>query len=267
MTTSSIAWTEETITIAGSPIKLIKGGSGAPLLILHDEMGHPGWLRWHQNLAQNHTLYIPWHPGFGESPPLDWVMNLHDLAVWYLGALDDLGLEEVDVMGFSLGGWLAAEMAVMCPQQFRRLILVSAAGVRPPEGEIYDIFQVVAKAYIAHSLFNPSAVPEFQAICPDEPTEAQTFNWETSLEGACRLSWRPYMHYPALPHLLPRLKRLPTLIIWGRQDPIIPLSAGQLYHQSIPNSRLEVLENCGHRPEVEHPERFTAAVQGFLAQG
>ena len=93
MTTSSVTWTEEMVEVAGSRIKLVKGGSGDPLLILHDEMGHPGWLRWHEALAQNHTLYIPWHPGFGESAELDWVMNLHDLAIWYLGALDDLGLE------------------------------------------------------------------------------------------------------------------------------------------------------------------------------
>ena len=64
MTTSSITWTEEMVEAAGIRIKLIKGGSGDPLLVLHDEMGHPGWLRWHEALAQNHTLYIPWHPGF-----------------------------------------------------------------------------------------------------------------------------------------------------------------------------------------------------------
>ena len=182
-----------------------------------------------------------------------------------MGALDELGLEGVDVVGFSLGGWLAAEMAVMCPQQFRRLALVSAAGVRPPEGEIYDIFQVVAKSYITHSLFDPGSVAEYQDICPDEPSPEQMENWENSLEGTCRLSWRPYMHYPALPQLLRRLQRLITLIVWGRQDPIVPFSAGQLYHQSIPNSRLEVFENCGHRPEVEQPDRFVETLRGWLA--
>ena len=70
MTTSSITWTEETVEVAGCRINLIKGGSGDPLLVLHDEMGHPGWLRWHETLAQDHTLYIPWHPGFG--PSMNW---------------------------------------------------------------------------------------------------------------------------------------------------------------------------------------------------
>ena len=265
MTATSQAWTQETIDVAGTQIQMVKGGSGDPLLILHDEMGHPGWLRYHQALAENHTLYIPWHPGFGDSPELDWVMTLHDLAIWYLGALDELGLEGIDVMGFSLGGWLAAEMAVMCPQQFKKMVLVGAAGVRPPQGEIYDIFQVVAKGYITRSVLDPAAVPEFDQVCPEEPSPEQMDLWESSLEGACRISWRPYMHYPVLPQLLRRLKRLPTMLVWGRQDPIVPVSAGQLYHDSIPNSRLEIIENCGHRPEIEHPNQFINLVKGFLA--
>ena len=126
------------------------------------------------------------------------------------------------------------------------------------------VFQVVAKVYITRSLLHPEDVPEFQAICPDEPTAEQLENWETSLEGACRLSWRPYMHYPALPNLLPRLKRLPTLIVSGDQDPIVPASAAQLYHTSIPNSRLEIIEGCGHRPEVEQTERFVELIRSWF---
>ena len=72
------------------------------------------------------------------------------------------------------------------------------------------------------------------------------------------------MHYRGLHHLLPRLKRLPALIIWGRQDPIVPLSGGQLYHDSIPGSRLAVMDNCGHRPEVEKPDEFVRIVKEFL---
>ena len=116
MTTIAQPWTEQIVEAAGSTLQLIKGGTGEPLLILHDEIGHPGWLRFHHALSENYTLSIPSYPGFGESPPLEWVMGMHDLARWYLGALDDLGLENVKVIGISLGGWLAAEMASMCPQ-------------------------------------------------------------------------------------------------------------------------------------------------------
>ncbi len=265
MTTASQTWTEEMVQVADVRLQLVKGGTGEPLLLLHDEMGHPGWLGFHQALSQEYTLHIPSHPGFGETDQVDWFMNMRDLAGWYLGALEDLGLEPVKVVGFSLGGWLAAEMATMCPQQFKKLVLVDAAGVKPPTGEIFDIFQVVAKSYITTSIIDSEATREFQQICPDEPTPEQSDLWEVAREATCRLSWRPYMHYPALPQLLSRLKRLPTLIVWGQQDPIVPLSAGQLYHESIPGSTLSVIQNCGHRPEVEKPEQFVGLVREFLA--
>ena len=78
------------------------------------------------------------------------------------------------------------------------------------------------------------------------------------------MGWRPYMHYPGLPHLLHRLRKLPTLIVWGRQDAIVPLSAGEAYHQAIPGSRLVVLDPCGHRPEIEQADEFVRLVREFL---
>lgn len=267
MTTLTQTWTDEIVEAAGTTIQLVKGGSGEPLLILHDEMGYPGWLRVHEALAQQHTLYIPSHPGFGKSPPLDWILNIRDMAVWYLDALDDLGLGRVPVVGFSLGGWLAAEMATMCPEHFRRLVLVGAVGVKPPSGQIYDMFLEVAKEFLTASFLNPAGTPEFARICPETPTPEQAEAWEVAREQACRLGWRPYMHDPSLPHLLRRLRKLPTLIVWGRQDAIVPLSAAEAYQASIPGSRLTVLENCGHHPEMEHTEEFVHVVQTFLAEG
>ena len=265
MTTTAKPWTQESIDVAGAKIQVVKGGSGDPLLLLHGEMGYPGWLRFHDALAENNSIIAPTHPGFGTTPRLDWVMNMRDLAGWYLEAIDDLGLGRVNLMGSSLGGWLAAEMATMAPDMFNKLALVAPAGVRPPTGEIFDMFLVVAKEFIETSILDHDATPEFQAVCPDEPTPEQAEAWEVAREEAARLSWRPYMYYPALPNLLSRLKRLPTLIVWGRQDPIIPLSAGELYQQSIPGSRLEVIDNCGHVPEVERTDELVRIVGGFLA--
>jgi pimeloyl-ACP methyl ester carboxylesterase len=266
MTTLVQTWTEELVAAAGTTIQLVKGGRGEPLLILHDEMGHPGWLRVHEALAQHHTLYIPSHPGFGKSPRLDWIMHIRDMAVWYLEALDDLALGRLPVVGFSLGGWLAAEMAAMCPAQFKQLVLVGAMGIKPPSGEIYDMFLEVAKDFLTASFLNPAGTPEFALVCPDNPTPDQVEAWEVAREQACRLGWRPYMHDPSLPQLLRRLKRLPTLIVWGRQDAIVPLSAAEVYHASIPGSRLTVVDNCGHHPEIEQTEAFVRAVQTFLSE-
>jgi pimeloyl-ACP methyl ester carboxylesterase len=265
VTTTLATWTEEVIELAGTSVQMVKGGTGEPLLVLHDEMGHPGWLRFHEALSQEFTLYIPSHPGFGGSKYLDWIMNMRDMAGWYLEALDDLAIGRVKMMGFSLGGWLAAEMATMNPDRFEKLILVDAMGIKPPVGEIYDMFLAVAKEFITDSIMNPEGTAEFERICPEEPDPAQVEYWEVAREQSCRLGWKPYMYYPALPHLLNRLKGLPTMVVWGSDDPIVPLSAGQLYRDSIPGSRLEVLNDCGHRPEVERPEAFVKVVSEFLS--
>jgi pimeloyl-ACP methyl ester carboxylesterase len=265
MTTSGGTWTEESVEAAGIKLQLIKGGTGEPLLILHGELGHPGWLRFHESLAQHHTLYIPSHPGFGKSERLDWIANMRDMAGWYLDALDDLAVGRVNAMGFSLGGWLAAEMATMCPTQFKKLVLVGAMGIKPPSGQIYDMFLEVAKEFIKTSYLDPAQTPEFSQICPEQPTPEQVEAWEVAREEACRLGWRPYMHYPSLPHLLRRLRKLPTLIVWGRQDAIVPVSAAEVYHASIPGSQLVILDNCGHHPEVEQSDEFVQRVQAFLA--
>jgi pimeloyl-ACP methyl ester carboxylesterase len=265
MTTSGGTWTEESVEAAGIKLQLIKGGTGEPLLILHGELGHPGWLRFHESLAQHHTLYIPSHPGFGKSERLDWIANMRDMAGWYLDALDDLAVGRVNAMGFSLGGWLAAEMATMCPTQFKKLVLVGAMGIKPPSGQIYDMFLEVAKEFIKTSYLDPAQTPEFSQICPEQPTPEQVEAWEVAREEACRLGWRPYMHYPSLPYLLRRLRKLPTLIVWGRQDAIVPVSAAEVYHASIPGSQLVILDNCGHHPEVEQSDEFVQRVQAFLA--
>jgi pimeloyl-ACP methyl ester carboxylesterase len=264
MMTSTETWTEAFVEAAGARLHLIKGGTGEPLLILHDELGYPGWLRFHESLARHYTLYIPSHPGFGKSERLDWITNMRDMAGWYLDALDELGLGRVHVVGFSLGGWLAAEMATMCPEPFTKLVLVGATGIKPPTGQIYDMFLEVAKDFITMSYLDPTKTPEFPHICPESPTPEQVEAWEVAREEACRLGWRPYMHDPSLPHLLRRLRKLPTLIIWGREDAIVPLSVAEVYHASIPGSQLAIIDNCGHHPEIEKSDEFVRQVQAFL---
>ena len=266
MTTTSQTWTEEMVQAAGARIQLVKGGSGEPLLILHDELGHPGWMRFHDALAAEHTLYIPSHPGFGKSERLDWIMAMRDMAGWYLAALDDLELSPVNAVGFSLGGWLAAEMATMRPHAFKRLVLVAPAGIKPPVGEIYDMFLAVSQQYIKDGVHDPDNVEELARLCPEEPSDEQIEAWEDAREQSSRLAWKPYMHYPGLPHLLRGVRDLPTLILWGRNDPIVPVSAGQVYNESIEGSRLVVLDDCGHRPEIERPDDFVREVVRFLAE-
>ena len=261
--TTTATWTEERVEVAGAEMQILKGGSGDPLLVLHDEIGQPGWLRLHQELAQNYTVYAPSLPGFGVTDRLDWIMNVRDSATWTLWALEELGLSNLNVVGFSLGGWLAAEMATQNPQMFRKMALAAPAGILPPTGEIMDMFLIVSKEFITAGVHDTTSA-EFQAVCPDEPTPEQVEAWETAREEACRLSWRPYMHDRSLPYRLGRLKNLPSLIVWGRNDAVIPPSAGEVYNSSIAGSRLVTLENCGHRSDVEKPGELAALLREFF---
>ena len=259
-------WTEEMVKLAGTEISLVHGGTGEPLLVLHGELGHPTWLSFHENLSKDHTLFIPSHPGYGNSPQMDWIMNMRDMAGWYLHALDEMDLPPVNVLGLSLGGWLAAEIATMSPKTFKKMAIVGSPGIKPTEGEIFDMFLVVAKEYMSESVLDQDRVSEFKKICPDDPTPDQIETWEIAREESCRLAWKPYMYYPGLPNLLRRIKSLPTLIVWGDQDSIVPLSVGKIYNESIHRSELKIIENCGHQPEIEKPREFVEILKDFFSK-
>ena len=154
MAQNSQEWQEETLHVDQTDLLIVKGGTGRPLLVLHDELGHPGWLKWHAALARNHTLIIPLHPGFGRTAAPEWIRSIRDLAGLYSILVRQQKLMPIDVIGFSLGGWIAAEMAAGNPDQFRRMILVGACGIRPTQGEIRDIFQMMAPDQLRTSVLD-----------------------------------------------------------------------------------------------------------------
>jgi pimeloyl-ACP methyl ester carboxylesterase len=174
-------------------------------------------------------------------------------------------LTPIDVIGFSLGGWIAAEMAVNDAKQFRRMILVGAAGIKPPEGEIADLFTITARKFLDSSVHDQKAAPEFAKLYGGAQTPEQFEAWEDARAETARIAWQPYMYNPSMPQLLEGIAGLPTLLIWGRNDRIVPFSAGELYHKSIAGSELMVLDRCGHRPEIEKQAEFSQRVQKFLA--
>ncbi len=124
---------EETVAAAGVELALLRGGSGKPLLILHDELGYPGWMAWNEKLAQDRTLLIPLQPGFGKTPRIDWIRSYRDLAGFYSQVLRELRLEPIDVIGFSAGGFIAAEMAAADPNIFSHMVLVAPMGIKPAD--------------------------------------------------------------------------------------------------------------------------------------
>ena len=215
-------------------------------------------------MAQTHTLHIPIHPGFGQLPRVDWISSVRDLASFYSIALREMALGPIDVIGFSLGGWLAAEMVASCAHQFRRMVLVAPTGIRPADGEIMDLFTVTARTYLNASVDDPESSPEFSTLYGGEATAEQFEAWEDARAETSRLAWQPYMHNPSLPPMLKGVSQLPVLLIWGKQDKVVPINAGHIYNQSIAGSELAAFDGCGHRPEIEKTDEFIARVQNFL---
>lgn len=258
------SWTERTCRVGEVDLAVLETGQGKPLLILHEELGCPGPVAWQASIAKSRRLVVPLHPGFGRTLRLDWTSSVRDLAGFYARFLREQSLAPIDVVGFSFGGWLAAEIAANDPALFSKMVLVGAAGVRPPEGEILDLFLLTGQAYLRASVLDPERTPEFTALYGAEQTPEQFEAWEECRAETARLAWQPYMYNPSLPHLLEGLRDLPTLILWGDEDRVVPRSAADVYHRSIRGSKLVVIPQCNHRPEIEKREAFTRELSSFL---
>jgi len=255
--------TEEFVVIGGNKLHMVKGGTGDPLLILHGAGGNRGWLSYVQDLSKQFTVYLPTHPGFGTSDRPNWIETVPDMAAFYTWFQEEQGLENIRAIGFSMGGWLAAEMAATCGHAFSKLMLVGAAGIKPQNGEIADIFIITPAQVNELTFYDPKQAPEYDQIYGQTPTPEEINLGERGREMAVRVCWKPYMHDPRLPALLERVK-IPTRIVWGRQDQLVPLECGELYQKAIKSSELVVIDNCGHAPQIERPTDFVKTALEFL---
>ena len=252
----------ERVAVGQTELYLLRGGTGRPCLVLHGIEGHEGWLRFHQALAENATVYAPSHPGYGQTPAPDWLTTIQHQAVFYNWFLQTARLESVDVVGSGVGGWIAAQMAVMCCDRLRSLTLIGAAGVRPEHDEIFDIFVARWRDVIERGFVDAANSPEYQRIYGGAPIQEYGGIREAGRTMSMRMCFKPYMYDAALPGMLPKID-VPTLVIHGRDDRIMPLECATLYQRAIPNARLQVLEDCGHFAHLDRPEEVAAIVSEF----
>lgn len=158
--------TSEQLAVRGVQVNLFRGGSGRPVLFLHGAGGAGVWLPFHGLLARHFDVLAPDHPGFGLSGELEHIESMDDLVYHYLALLEQLGIDEVDLVGTSLGGWLAAELAVHSPQLVRRLVLLNAVGLDIWEAPVKDLFGMNPEETVA-ALFADPAVAA--SLFPAEP--------------------------------------------------------------------------------------------------
>ena len=245
----------------GVEVRISSAGEGPPLLLLHGASGS-NWRPGYDRLAERFHVYVPEHPGYGVTERPEWLETVQDLAIWYMDLIDHLELAPVLLAGHSLGGWAAAELASLCSHQIRKLALIDPAGVRIPGEQRLDLFLMNPEENVRSAYHEQKFAETILALQPT-PEQAQAAVRNRNMTA--RLAWNPYLCNPALE---PRLRRIniATLVVWGKQDRIIPLVHGELYAKRIAGAKLVVIDQCGHVPPVEQPDEFARIVGDFLAE-
>lgn len=250
------------IKVAGIDLEVTEEGSGRPLLMLHGAGGFHPQQPVNALLAKHRRLICPSHPGFGNSALPDWLDSVDDIAHVYLELLDKLGLTTVDLIGCSVGGWIAAEMATKAPERFTKLLFVGPVGVKtgsPDELDIPDVFALSTPDLNRLLFRDPVKMAPDPASLSDDELAIVVRNRET----LALIAWEPYMHNPKLNHRLHRISA-PALFIRGDSDGLVSDKYLKSYAQLVPQARTATIAEAGHAPHLEQPEAFAAAALAFL---
>jgi pimeloyl-ACP methyl ester carboxylesterase len=247
----------------GVELEVERRGRGCPLLILYGEDALELEAPVLAELAREYELIIPSPPGFGASERPDWIESPDDVSYVYLDLLASLGFGQVRAIGFSLGGWIALEMASKDDRFFSKLVLVDPYGVKiggPADRDIEDVWTIHPAKAAALKWFDlEKGKRDFAAM----PEDALTVIARNS-ESFARLCWDPCLHNPKLKHRLPRV-RVPTLFIWGENDGIVTPDYGRAFCGMVPEAEFAVVGSAGHYPHLEQTAAFLALARKFLA--
>lgn len=254
----------ETVVVGGLRVHVLSAGTGAPLVYLHGAGDLGGWIPALDRLAADFRVIRPDHPGFNQSEDDAAIGSVAGLAERYLEVLDALGLDTFDLVGTSLGGWLAAEIALRAPARVRRLVLVDAAGLAPGS-PAPNMFEVDADELIVLTCGDEASLAAGRqrdaAVRADAVlSERRRRNTGTT----ARIAGDPYMHDPALPGRLAGL-RVPALIVWGALDGLFPVETADRWINALPDADRHVVDGAGHLPLVDRPAEFARVVAEFLA--
>lgn len=253
--------TPTTLAVRGCNITMMRGGAGRPLLILHGAGGMGSWAPYMADLATRHDVIVPEHPGFGASDTPDWLDTIPDLANFYLDFLDQLDLQDVDLVGLSIGGWIAAELAARNSRRLASLTLVAAAGIHVKGVAQIDTFLSNDEQRIRDMFHDPKRADEM--LQHASRPEFEDINLKNRTTTA-KLIWQPRGYDPHLYKWLHRID-VPTLLIWGANDRLFPKDYALAYQRLIPGSKVEIIADCGHLPQIEQRQAFVSALEGFLA--
>lgn len=245
-------------------LELFEGGEGQPLLYLHGGRGLQPDSAFLRQLCRDFHVVAPVHPGFGASNLPLWLDAIDDYGHVYLELIKRLALEQVVLVGASIGGWTAAEMATKTTGPIDRIVLVGPVGIKVGPVDRLDVPDVFA---IAQDRVNALtyAEPDKWRLDPAKLTDEDLLAIARNRQTFALITWEPYMHNPKLKHRLHTIDR-PTLVIRGASDGLISHDYAAAYAGLIPGARLETIADAGHVPHLEQPGRFVEAVRRFAGR-
>lgn len=249
------------VELAGRKVQWTQGGSGPDLIYLHSAGGETEWTSFHDRLARHFTVHVPAHPGFALSTGLESIRDIQDMAWHYVDLFEAMGWQQVPVVGFSLGGWLTLEIAILRPQLIRKALLVAPAGVRVPQWPYAELFIDDLNA-LRRLVFHDPDHPSVPHALPTSLDDPRMLNWLRAREATARVGWNPYLHNPKLPDHLHRIP-FPVQIVWGDDDRLIPPRYAQWLAERIPQAETTILPQCGHMVPYEREDDFCRLVTSF----
>jgi pimeloyl-ACP methyl ester carboxylesterase len=240
------------LQVGGARLAYREAGEGPVLLFLHGSGGAESALPCLALLTDRYRVLVPDLPGFGSSDPPAWLHEVADLGYACLTFMRGLGLREVHLVGASFGGWVALEAAIRDESRLRCLTLIAAAGINPGDVTIGDLFRWDEDERVRQLVASPEFARRLLAL---RMTPAQRERAARNDATARRLCRETRFHSASLERWLHRID-VPTTVIWGDTDRLLPIEYGRKLAAQIPGSRLVTIADCGHLPAIEHPERL-----------
>lgn len=238
-----------------------ESGKGQPIVLLHGGAGPMSVTPWGELLARTKParVIIPTHPGFMATPRPDALKDVRGLARLYAALIRELKLEDVTLIGNSIGGWIAAELALLEPTRVTRLVLVNATGIEVPGHPVADVFSLSMAELSQLSYHDPQRF----RIDPSKFTPEQTALFATN-----RAALKVYGGSAVDSGLRERLRALtqPALVVWGEADRIVDSDYGRAYAEAMPHGRFQLLARTGHVPQIETPELLAETLWPFIAE-
>jgi pimeloyl-ACP methyl ester carboxylesterase len=235
-------------------------GGGEPVLLLHGSGGVGSLGALPDSLGKDHLVVAPSHPGFDGTGRPDWLTGIEQIAESYRFMLERLGLSDVTLVGLSMGGWIAMELALRAPERLARLVLIDPIGVQVPDHPILDVFALTPEEALSANYQRP------EKFRPDPSTvdAVQVAAQAANLRATEVYTRSRAMHDPGLPERLGEI-RVPALVLWGESERIVPLASVEaiVHHLGGP-AHLDLIPGAGHRPQLEQPEQTERSVRAFM---